>query len=98
MSPASEDSYQLQRTKRLYSELFEKHTKLRYGTFILGALLLPLLVSVLYSAGAHGASTVLLLLALVMVSISEFMDRFLFYATSVPLQVAGAFFAGKQRH
>lgn len=95
---ASEDAYQLKRTNRLYLEQFGSHLKIRYGAFATGAVLLPLLVIVLWSAGLHGGATALLFTALLLLGISELTDRFLFYATAVPLQMAGAFFAGKQRH
>lgn len=98
LSYPDENSYQLERTLRLYDEVFVIQKRLRAFTFASGALLLPLFVSVLYSAGDHGASVAVMALAFVLMAASEFLDRFMFYATAVPLQMAGSFFAGKQRH
>ena len=86
---------ELAKTSRLYREFFAVHQKVRIISFILGALLLPLLVTVM--VGSSVASPVLGL-AIVLMSVSELVDRFLFYATVVPLNMAGNFFAGKQRH
>jgi len=94
----SESAYQLQRTLRLYREQFPVHTIMRYGLFAAGALLLPMIASVLWSAGYTGGAIAALALALLLSTASELTDRFLFYVTAVPLQMAGAFFAGKQRH
>ena len=95
LSESSEYKAQLEKTKELYKTFFEQHQKVRIITFIIGAILLPLLVTVMVSSAA---SAWLLALAIIMMSISEFTDRFLFYATVVPLNMAGNFFAGKQRH
>ncbi len=95
---ASGDAYQLERTNRLYTERFSLHVKVRYLLFSAGAILLPVLSSVLWSAGMNSAAVTLLVVSLLLSSASELTDRFLFYVTSVPLQMAGAFFAGKQRH
>ena len=86
---------ELGKTKRLYTEFFSLHQNIRFGTFFIGAILLPLLVTVLVNSSfAVG----LLGLSIILMSISEFTDRFLFYATVVPLNMAGGFFVGKQRH
>jgi DMSO reductase iron-sulfur subunit len=94
---ASPYTYQLEKTQRLYDEVFNRYKTVRYATFAAGALLLPLLVTVLYSAGMTGMSVAVLGLGIVLAVVSELTDRFMFYATAVPLQMAGAFFAGKQR-
>jgi len=86
---------ELTKTKRISDEFFSLHQNIRLGSFVLGAILLPLLVTVMI--GSSFASIVLGL-AIVLMSISEFTDRFLFYATVVPLNMAGGFFVGKQRH
>lgn len=91
-------SYQLQRSLRLYDELFSNHLKLRWVTFAAGALLLPLLTMFLLVAGMHTVALLSMVSAMVLIAVSELSDRFLFYCTAVPLQMAGAFFAGKQRH
>ncbi len=88
---------QLQRTKRLYTEFFPKQTRLRTTSFIVGALLLPLLAMVVLSLGAQGVAAAIMLSAWLIATGSELVDRFLFYVTSVPLQMAGGFFVGKQR-
>ena len=51
------------------------------GVVALATILIPLLMG----------------LGIVLMGISEFTDRFLFYATVVPLNMAGGFFVGKQR-
>ncbi len=86
---------QLTKTNRLYDEHFKGIFYLRIATFVAGAILLPLLVSL--SLGT-AAGFWFLLVAVVLMSSSEFMDRFLFYATVVPLNMAGGFFVGSQRH
>ncbi|MEA1918961.1 MAG: DmsC/YnfH family molybdoenzyme membrane anchor subunit [Campylobacterota bacterium] len=91
------NSYQLERSDRLHNEFFTLHVKVRIATLVLGSLLLPLLVLVLVGVGAYGAAIALMLIGLLMSAISEFVDRFLFYATVVPLGMAGSFFVGKQR-
>jgi len=90
-------SKQLQRTKRLYKEFFEKEKKVRIITYVTGAILLPLFAMVLISLNAYGAGIVFMILAWVIATSSELLDRYLFYVTSVPLQMAGGFFVGKQR-
>jgi len=90
-------AYQLQRTLRLYRELFSRQVTIRAVMFVVGALLMPLLVLVLAGAGAHTAAVAVLILSIVLSMGSELVDRFLFYATVVPLGMAGSFFVGKQR-
>ena len=86
---------ELRKTKRIYAKFFSTHEFVRYGSFLVGAILLPLLVTVIVE---NSAAPLLLGLAIVLMSVSEFVDRFLFYATVVPLNMAGGFFVGKQRH
>ncbi|MEA3522136.1 MAG: DmsC/YnfH family molybdoenzyme membrane anchor subunit, partial [Campylobacterota bacterium] len=92
-----ENSYQLEKSERIHSEYFALHVKVRIVTFILGSLLLPLLVLILVGAGANATAIAFLLIGLLLSMSSEFIDRFLFYATVVPLGMAGSFFVGKQR-
>ena len=86
---------QLTKTNRLYDEHFKGAFYLRITTFVLGAILLPLIVSL--SVGTTAAFW-FLAVALVLMCTSELMDRFLFYSTVVPLNMAGGFFVGNQRH
>ncbi len=88
---------ELTKTKRIYDELFPMHTKVRIATFIVGAILLPLMVTVFVGASLHGVAIALLSLAFTLMVASELFDRFLFYVTSVPLSMAGGFFVGNQR-
>ncbi len=88
---------QLQRTKRLYREFFPKQKRVRIATYLAGAVVLPLLAMVMLSLGATGAALATVMLAWTVSAASELVDRFLFYVTSVPLQMAGGFFVGKQR-
>lgn len=92
-----ENHYQLERTERLHREFFSRHVMWRIAMFITGSLLLPLLVIVLVEAGISSVAVVMLILGVLLSMGSELMDRFLFYATVVPLGMAGSFFVGKQR-
>lgn len=92
-----ENEYQLLRTARLYDENFSNVKLLRFISIILGGLILPLLVIVLFSAQSFAYASLLMLISLILVFVSEISDRFLFYSTVVPLGMAGGFFVGKQR-
>lgn len=85
---------ELTKTKRIYTEFFYRHQLVRLGSFVFGAILIPLLVTVIVGSST---ATFLLGFAIVLMCVSEFVDRFLFYATVVPLNMAGGFFVGKQR-
>lgn len=89
---------QLQKTLRLYHERFSKIHTLRWITLGLGALALPLLATLFIASGLTLTATVSLGVAFILLVTSELMDRFLFYTTTVPLQMAGGFFVGTQRH
>ena len=91
------NEYQLSRTARLYNEHFAKVKNFRFLSLVFGGLLLPLMVSVLLSSGMLGISAFILGITLCIILASELSDRFLFYATVVPLGMAGGFFVGKQR-
>ncbi|MFA6187895.1 MAG: DmsC/YnfH family molybdoenzyme membrane anchor subunit [Sulfuricurvum sp.] len=88
---------QLEKTLRLYREHFVKIHTLRWITLGLGALALPLLSTLLIASGLITAAIVTLTLGFVLSVASELCDRFLFYTTTVPLQMAGGFFVGAQR-
>ncbi|NPA59331.1 MAG: dimethyl sulfoxide reductase anchor subunit, partial [Epsilonproteobacteria bacterium] len=94
----SEDknTYQLKRTARLYDENFLKIKQFRFVSIIVAGIFLPLLVNVLLGSATFGAG-IILGIAILIMSLSELSDRFLFYATVVPLGMAGGFFVGKQR-
>jgi len=92
-----ENEYQLQRTKRLLNENFQNVKKFRFISLILGGVFMPLLAVVFVSLSLS-ATIMTLLLALLVVFVSELSDRFLFYSTVVPLGMAGGFFVGKQRY
>ena len=91
------NEYQLRRTKRLYDENFHKIKLFRFISLILGGVILPLFVITQVSTGSMAGASFTLLLSVVLVFASEISDRFLFYATVVPLGMAGGFFVGKQR-
>lgn len=93
----SEYAEQLQRTKQLYTEYFPKERQIRDISFIGGAILLPLLSMVMVSIEQPGIALFLMIVTWLASSGSELVDRYLFYVTSVPLQMAGGFFVGKQR-
>lgn len=88
---------QLGRTKRLYDERFATQRSVRDTAFVAGALLLPLLCVALAGIGQTSAAMFAAAAAVLLAMGSELLDRFLFYVTSVPLQMAGGFFVGKQR-
>ena len=89
---------QLQKTLRLYREYFLTFHTLRWGMFAVGAFALPLLTTLFIASGVNLASILTLGIALILLVLSELMDRFLFYTTTVPLSMAGGFFVGTQRH
>jgi len=91
------NAYQLQRTARLYDENFKQMKYFRLISIALGGILLPLLAVVFVSSSAFSSATLVLLLVLTLVFLSELSDRFLFYSTVVPLGMAGGFFVGKSR-
>ena len=97
LSSESENEYQLKRTARLYDENFKSIKLFRFTSIILGGVILPLLAIVLVSATLSVLTSIVLVISLVMVFASELSDRFLFYSTVVPLEMAGGFFVGKQR-
>jgi len=94
---SKENTYQLQRTKRLLNENFKNIKLIRFSTLIIGGVLLPLLALVFVSALSMVSASVILGMAILITFISEISDRFLFYTTVVPLGMAGGFFVGKQR-
>ena len=94
---AGENAYQLQRTKRLLNENFQNIKITRFITLVLGGVILPLFTLIFVSASLHVMASIMLLLSIFIVFISEISDRFLFYTTVVPLGMAGGFFVGKQR-
>lgn len=89
---------QLQKTLRLYREHFSALHTLRWGMFAVGAFALPLLTTLFIASGLNLASVLALGIALLLLVLSELIDRFLFYTTVVPLSMAGGFFVGTQRH
>ena len=91
------NEYQLKRTARLYNENFPKVKLFRLLSMIVGGIILPLLVIVYVSSSFLGGAMFVMLLSLMLTFSSELSDRFLFYATVVPLGMAGGFFVGKQR-
>ncbi len=89
---------QLQKTLRLYRERFANIHLLRWTTLGLGALALPLLATLFIASDLTLEAITALAIGFVLLVSSELMDRFLFYTTTVPLQMAGGFFVGPQRN
>lgn len=89
---------QLQKTLRLYRERFHAVHVARWVTLGLGALLFPLMATLLIASELTAAATFTLAAGFVFAVSSELIDRFLFYTTTVPLSMAGGFFVGIQRH
>jgi DMSO reductase anchor subunit len=88
---------QLEKTLRLYRERFNTIHAVRWITLGLGGLALPLLSTLFIASGLTTAAIITLTLGFILVVTSELFDRFLFYTTTVPLQMAGGFFVGVQR-
>lgn len=93
----SADMPQLQKTFRLYSERFTHVQSLRNILLITGAVGLPLLSTLFVNTSSQTIVAMILGLSFILAFMSELLDRFLFYTTVVPLQMAGSFFAGVQR-
>lgn len=89
---------ELQKTLRLYQEYFASQHTTRKRTFFAGAILLPLLSTLFIAPQLHLVGWIILITAFLLSFFSELLDRFLFYTTVVPLQMAGGFFVGAQRH
>lgn len=89
---------QLQKTLRLYREHFPVIHSLRWIMFSIGALVLPLLATLFIASDLTIPAIITLGIGFVLLVCSELMDRFLFYTTTVPLQMAGGFFVGAQRN
>ena len=94
----SSQTPQLQKTLRLYREYFNTIHTLRWITFGLGALALPLLSTLFIASDLTEQAIGTLGFGFVLLVTSELIDRFLFYTTTVPLQMASGFFIGIQRH
>ncbi len=92
-----ENEYQLLRTERLYNENFKKIKNFRFACLIFSGVFLPLMINVLLSSSMFGGASVVLGISIILMTLSELSDRFLFYSTVVPLGMAGGFFVGKQR-
>ncbi|MFK5938079.1 MAG: dimethyl sulfoxide reductase anchor subunit, partial [Sulfurimonas sp.] len=91
-----ENSYQLQRSKRLLNENFKKVRNHRFASLGVGGIILPLLALVFINTSPIFSLSILGISLLSVLS-SELADRFLFFSTVVPLGMAGGFFVGKQR-
>ncbi|NQY53340.1 MAG: dimethyl sulfoxide reductase anchor subunit [Campylobacteraceae bacterium] len=89
--------YQLNKTKILYENKFNKENKLRKIILLISTLLFPILIIYLLEKQEYKLSIVLLILTLVMSFISEIISRSLFYKTAVAHGLEGNFFAGSQR-
>ncbi|WP_321777818.1 DmsC/YnfH family molybdoenzyme membrane anchor subunit [Sulfurimonas sp.] len=92
-----ENKYQLLRTARLYDENFKKIMNFRFVCLFISGFFLPLIINVLLSSSIFLGASVVLGISIIMMTLSELSDRFLFYVTVVPLGMAGGFFVGKQR-
>lgn len=97
LKESDEHFYQLNKTKKLYSEQFSKLVRFRKVLFFGGAFAFGML-SLLYSASLDSTLAITaLILAIIFSSIGEIIDRSLFYKTAVAYGLAGNFFAGNQR-
>ena len=98
LDTTTKNEYQLKRSSRLLHENFKNVKLFRFASLMVGGMFLPLLAIVLISATSTSFMALMALsLSFTLVVASELSDRFLFYATVVPLGMAGGFFVGKQR-
>lgn len=93
----TKNEYQLKRTARLYDENFKNIKLFRFVSIVLGGVIMPLFVILLLSSATFATASIVMFISLALMVASELSDRFLFYATVVPLGMAGGFFVGKQR-
>ena len=89
--------YQLNKTKHLLENNFDTEVKARYYTLILFGILLPLMSIVFLANNSQDSATTILFVSLFGSLCSELLGRYIFYASVVPLGLAGNFFAGNQR-
>ncbi len=89
--------YQLNKTKILYEEHFEKEINFRKLSLYIGALGLPMLSMLLIASVNYTFALVALFLAIIISFSSEIVARLLFYKTAVAQGLAGNFFMGNQR-
>lgn len=89
--------YQLNKTKYLLQNNFAKHLKLRYYTLIVSGIGLPMLSIILLANQSELSAVNLLGVSFIIATCSELLGRYIFYVSTVPLGLAGNFFAGNQR-
>ena len=89
--------YQLNKTKYLLEENFKKEVSIRYYSLIIFAIIIPMVSIVFLANGSTGIASILLIVSMLGSSVSELLGRYLFYSSTVPLGLAGNFFAGNQR-
>jgi len=89
--------YQFEKSYKLYKKYFKFHGLLRRTTFVLGALVAPMLASTFIAANELSIATTVLIFSVAVALFSELLDRYLFYVTVVPLGMPGGFFLGKAR-
>jgi len=97
LNEKEQNFYQLNKTKYLLENNFKEELKARYISLIAFAIILPMLSIVLLANGSTTFASSLLAIALVGSLCSELLGRYIFYASTVPLGLAGNFFAGNQR-
>jgi len=86
-----------EKSSQLYKKYFTMHVLFRKTSFVLGALVLPMLASTLIAANELGVASLVLIISVAVTLLSELVDRYLFYVTVVPLGIPGGFFLGKAR-
>ena len=89
--------YQLNKTKTLLENNFKKHFNIRFNTLIIFAIVFPIIASIFIANANYVIATVILSISFIGSTFSELIGRYLFYTTTVPLGLAGNFFAGNQR-
>ncbi len=97
LSEDEKNFYQLNKTKTLLNKNFAKHLKARYVMLIAFGVVLPFVSIVFLANGSFGTANFFLFVSLLGATASELIGRYLFYVSTVPLGLAGNFFAGNQR-
>jgi len=97
LSEKENNFYQLNKTKYLLENRFEMEVKTRYYSLILFAIVLPMISIVFLANGSISSASTILTISLIGSFCSEILGRYLFYTSTVPLGLAGNFFAGNQR-
>ncbi len=91
-----EDSYEVERSKKLLEQEFKNIAQFRKASLLL-AVIMPLFAIIAINAGSLSFGILFSALAVILGFASEFAGRLLFYSTAIKTGRPGNFFAGSQR-